>query len=563
MPRSDYSSSSRGSRAGSRRSYTQHPILADLENAPNPFTMPSDEEVFVLREEERNRKLVERKQQQRLRVHEKTTWASRQNAATVKELVGGVDSFDVPSDEEEEEDLTAPKVISRAPKDRSETMTDFIAKKREMFLVQMSLNTKREEISKLEQKAQARDIALKESETMLEMDSQRFEVFIRENDDKTMAAQEESRQAAKLRADADADIKKLRHEITLVEREIQTLEDKLAETTEARAFLAGCTPNEHFENERTKLGTERAHDRWLAEKKAAQDKEEADKAAAAAAREASGDPEPEPTSAFERAELMQKEDAVWKARREELVAEEVAAVKDEEIPMFFQKVQQLTDYFQRMEEDNLFMMMQCQESEMMFDDVKTQHDEKEATMTAECDELAATIAELRADIDVEQRRCNAIEARINQAAEDAKNDDSEQRLKEQKEAIKYVFELCYDPDDTLEAIEMLTRIEKKLEQTFAKLDLMTDDEQERLEKAKQKSRRGKTRVIQQRQQKEDQDRKIKKSLEQAMAPVKKKTGKPIMFRSPPPQRKEKVQEDNGEADQEALDLQYFGVSLAK
>ena len=96
-------------------------------------------------------------------------------------------------------------------------------------------------------------------------------------------------------------------------------------------------------------------------------------------------------------------------------------------------------------------------------------------MTAECDELAATIAELRADIDVEQRRCNAIEARINQAEEDAKNDDSEQRLKEQKEAIKYVFELCYDPDDTLEAIEMLTRIEKKLEQTFAKLDQMTDE----------------------------------------------------------------------------------------
>eukprot|EP01052_Picozoa_sp_SAG31_P009185 SAG31_NODE_478_length_15144_cov_15.165769_7_plen_90_part_00 len=43
MPRSNYSSSSRGSRAGSRRSYSQHPILADLENAPNPFTMPSDE----------------------------------------------------------------------------------------------------------------------------------------------------------------------------------------------------------------------------------------------------------------------------------------------------------------------------------------------------------------------------------------------------------------------------------------------------------------------------------------------------------------------------------------
>lgn len=35
-----------------------------------------------------------------------------------------------------------------------ENMADFIAKKREMFLVQMSLDTKREEIRKLEEKAQ-------------------------------------------------------------------------------------------------------------------------------------------------------------------------------------------------------------------------------------------------------------------------------------------------------------------------------------------------------------------------------------------------------------------------
>lgn len=35
-----------------------------------------------------------------------------------------------------------------------------------------------------------------------------------------------------------------------------------------------------------------------------------------------------------------------------------AQVDEEEIPMFFKKVEQLTDYFQRMEEDNLFMMMQ-------------------------------------------------------------------------------------------------------------------------------------------------------------------------------------------------------------
>lgn len=43
-------------------------------------------------------------------------------------------------------------------------MAEFIAKKREMFLVQMSLNTKREEIRKLEEKVRVKEEALRKSE---------------------------------------------------------------------------------------------------------------------------------------------------------------------------------------------------------------------------------------------------------------------------------------------------------------------------------------------------------------------------------------------------------------
>jgi hypothetical protein len=43
-------------------------------------------------------------------------------------------------------------------------MADFIAKKREIFLVQMSLDTKRAEIKKLEDRARQREEALQKSE---------------------------------------------------------------------------------------------------------------------------------------------------------------------------------------------------------------------------------------------------------------------------------------------------------------------------------------------------------------------------------------------------------------
>lgn len=45
-----------------------------------------------------------------------------------------------------------------------ESMAEFIGKKREMFLVQMSLDTKREEIRKLEEKGRMKEEALRKSE---------------------------------------------------------------------------------------------------------------------------------------------------------------------------------------------------------------------------------------------------------------------------------------------------------------------------------------------------------------------------------------------------------------
>jgi hypothetical protein len=51
-----------------------------------------------------------------------------------------------------------------------------------LLQVQMSLDTKRAEIRKLEEQAQQREDALKRSESMLEEDAMRFDAFLKEND---------------------------------------------------------------------------------------------------------------------------------------------------------------------------------------------------------------------------------------------------------------------------------------------------------------------------------------------------------------------------------------------
>ena len=67
-------------------------------------------------------------------------------------------------------------------KREKENMAEFIAKKRDMFLIQMSLNTKKEEIKKLEEKARMKEEALHKSEMMLEEDAMRFDAFLKDND---------------------------------------------------------------------------------------------------------------------------------------------------------------------------------------------------------------------------------------------------------------------------------------------------------------------------------------------------------------------------------------------
>merc|ERR1711871_449766 len=107
----------------------------------------------------------------------------------------------------------ATAAISTERRREKENMTEFIMKKREMFLVQMSLDTKREEIRKLEEKAQMKEQALKKSELMLEEDAIRFDTFLKENDSKAHEAIRLAEEATKTKQLKLQKIKQLTLEI--------------------------------------------------------------------------------------------------------------------------------------------------------------------------------------------------------------------------------------------------------------------------------------------------------------------------------------------------------------
>lgn len=133
---------------------------------------------------------------------------------------------------------------------RRSTTREFIAKKREMFLVQMSLDTKREEIRKLEEKAQQKEQALAQSERMLEEDAMRFDAFLKENDKKAHEAIKKAEEETKRKQEKTHEIKRLQQQIQLLTSEMTKHKEALEDCMRYKEFLDMLTPPEWLEQQR-------------------------------------------------------------------------------------------------------------------------------------------------------------------------------------------------------------------------------------------------------------------------------------------------------------------------
>nr|XP_054750481.1 cilia- and flagella-associated protein 100-like isoform X2 [Lytechinus pictus] len=84
------------------KSASQNSVITEDEEMPadfNPFTMPADNDIFMLRDKERQRKKAERIKQRGLKVHEKTTYTSRVNALRAS-MRRPLDELDAEEDDE-------------------------------------------------------------------------------------------------------------------------------------------------------------------------------------------------------------------------------------------------------------------------------------------------------------------------------------------------------------------------------------------------------------------------------------------------------------------------------
>uniref|UniRef100_A0A8C9DGF8 Cilia and flagella associated protein 100 n=1 Tax=Prolemur simus TaxID=1328070 RepID=A0A8C9DGF8_PROSS len=161
--------------------------------ASNPFRMSGDEDFFLLRQQERDRALLERQQNQRLRVFEKMTYSSKVSAKR-SILLRQLQLADDTADREAEQlaafhdNVIWKLAVTKERKVEPHDTSGYVQQKRQMFLIQYALEMKRVEIQRLEMLGAREEARLERAEKSLQEDAALFEEFLRDNDRSSVQA---------------------------------------------------------------------------------------------------------------------------------------------------------------------------------------------------------------------------------------------------------------------------------------------------------------------------------------------------------------------------------------
>lgn len=516
----------------------------------NPFKMAPDSDIFVLRDKERQRKKQERLRQRGLHVHEKTTYSSKVNFRTAS-MIRPADSDEEKDGEDGDKTVSVkddPQYTIRVTRDRhveKESLAEYIAKKREMFLVQYSLGVKRDEMKKLEEMAQKEEKKLELAEQYLEEDAAMFDEFLKENDANSAEAVREAENETKAKLEKVAEVKKINTQMMTIKSEISKYEDTLKEYQLYRKFLDSLTPQEVREERDIKRQKRRE------EKQREQEKNmQVLKKSGGALADKSKKKVPSKTGS-----------AIKKSDQDSVISAMLDSDEDsdEELDLYFTDPHQLLDIFAELEEQNLSLIQNSQETEEALEEMKQTIKQTKIKMEKETQILKDQIDKLNTQILKEEARAEDLKIKAKMFSYgEFKAEDQEKMLQALNKKVEEVYRSCIgDNEANISTLQMLTNIENRLEELFEQIETMPQDKVEAAEKAKEKERRLKLREEKMEQQRLHQEERVRKALERAKAEPKKQTGRKLVFRSEPPRHKKKEDERDDQASREEEELAYF------
>jgi len=538
----------------------------------NPFKLPSDDKIFAMREEERQRRAEERERVKHLHVWEKVTAASGHSRTR------RIDDDDAQASARPD---VRPEGLGRDARRDKENISDFVAKKREMFLVQMSLDVKKAEILKLDARAKDKEEALNKSKQMLDKDVERFDAFLNTNDDRAHDAMQKADTKAREKQERVIRIKQLKSQLSAIQSEIAKHKEQKDECLRYKDFLVNLTPVEWKDQTREEKKQRKLHRRRIAvdarmgeieekmqseieaEEQAFREKEEKEKKGRRRQKKTEEDEQKE----RDQMEARRRRIARKYPTRDQVDTEYVEYSSGEEMPLYFQEPKQLLDIFTSLEESNLFLIQNSQDTEQALEELQQKFAVLRKTREAMSNKMQVQISQLERQILEEKSKCDELKQAISQKHGGSEIEDLLEGL---GGGVVEVHGVCsHENQDDGDTLQMLARIEFKLEEYLAYLD-----EEEKSgpiqaarvlaeEHKKERQRRLDLRLSRKLQQEKKIEDRLKASLHRSQAPVHKKVGKQIMFRSAPLfQARRVVQEDDG-YEEAVREHNVFGIWLDK
>jgi hypothetical protein len=527
----------------------------------NPFRMPTDEEVFVLRDEEKRQKAAERERLNSQKVHEKTTWSARVGASYSQ----AAREFDNDDSSKAAANIHAEVHLPTIDVREKDNMTVYIQKKREMGLARMSLATKRQEIKKLDEEANRAEQRLRQQQDQLASTHEKFNNFLKHSNLEQDAAVKRADLETKAKQEKLLEIKKLSAQISQLDSDKKKNEEQLEQCLKFKRFLDDLTkPNWFFET-LTALKVEDEKQRILH----AIESEFADDAV-----DAMDQDEQEKHQNLMMEQLETRTRAVAKTIQKQVDGMSLEAVKSEldafaphRVPMFFTEPGQILEQFINIEEGNLFLIQNCQELEEEIENITQQFQQEQQEIAQIQSQRRAQMDIVSGRIQVEQQKMRSLLERLERVTgselvtpqanaggkeKQADKANPEQRPLTQEELkgkiedkIKAIFKTLNNlADETnMDSLGMLAFIETKLEELHQLIKNPKNGVEESfvatVMKQRDKDRRREARQVMLNKQAEEREERSKKALERSQAPVMKRVGKPVMWRSRPLDRKKK------------------------
>lgn len=562
-------------------------VTAADQSYDNPFKLPSDDQIFRMREEERRQKEEGKSKNNNLRVWDRTDLGATSTNRRLKEILG--DEHIITLKEAVKAHADTQKIVAQRRQEKENTQ-EFVSKKREMFLVQMSLDTKREEIRKLEEKAKMKEEALSRSEAMLEEDTGKFTLFLQENDAKAHAAIKKAEEETKKKQDKVLEIKKLTQQIQQLNSEMTKHNDLLTDCLKYKSFLDKLTPPEYFEAHRKKREekiqamkqhqfdikfkdwdrlrrrlTEQHRKEMEARKELKKERNKRSSGRNSSQNDDNNDEDDEPEMKLVIPPAPRLEDEV------------VTDLPEEEPEMYFKDPQQLMDIYSLLEEQNLFLIQNSQIAERTLEALEHDLRDTEVQMNAQTQVLDAQIDDLKRQIHDEDQHIKMLlvkraaahevapeNTHSTSAKEDNKNKskkeviaaaaavnqtEKEEALQKLNEAVRTVYARSgFDSSSKPETLTMLSQLESRLEQLLQEIERLPKDYVITAERQKEKKRREDKREKQQRELEERQEKKNKAAIERSMQAPKKRIGRQVMYRSRPKRAEEKKEVEENDRD---------------